>query len=894
MSFQIKYQVLIPLLFLSFCLGSCDNPTPTSQNLPYNPGCSTSNLIAHIGFANSLPGPDVINLDPDCVYILADVEDSALVGGVTVHNGLPRITSDLLINGNNAVIEIQSTHLGPFFIEPDGDLEIYNLTLKNGARPVGGAVINIGGDFFASYTRFLNNTAFPADADSVARGGAIYNDSGRVRVIDNSHFQDNNAGETMTTGANLGGAIYSKNGTLVVSSSSFINNFAAGDGGAIYTQKNTSDESGGLITINNSTFYDNIAYRNGGAISLIDEIEGSFVISSFFRENQADNYGGAIFARGSDLEGTTNVFRYNNSAFGGAVYTKRLGEGGISTYISRFSEFWNNTASEIGGAIFSENSDLSLDESFFDSNTGSSCGAIRTGGSPTLDVEAGDLETAQRIYSLSRITDSEFKGNEALLTHGGAVCHVMGDISVEGTMFFANTAADSGGGMIIHDKTDISGVNFLANDARIGGGLLIGYPLQESTPGTYTWVSPDYLTFHTTISNSTFGVNQASQAGGGIYAHHLGSVVILKSSFHNNAADFAGGGIRLEEGDMQIQNSTFSGNISSKGGGIFARGEIISQPKLDIIHSTFAYNVATETSGGEYNHRWGGGAINAGGYVHITYSLITQNTSIDCQLANNTTYSNNNYLMTETVDSDGQCAAPMTELNPKIGPFTNNGGSTSTHALLSDSPLIDLLSNCALPDDQRGVLRYQGTACEPGAYEYDPSDPPLPPPLPPSLPGTPPEDSFDCDPFAGMEVSLLTLGLPGETMTLPVVLRADYEIPGLNPEAMNGSPLYEYRAQLGDNESLKCGLQGFPDRLYCLFKIPSNVPGMALDFKLYLNECEDPVYLQPLLSIPEPKAGDDPGDPGLVCTMDLKDPECSAAGGKMSEGTATVPICVCP
>ena len=69
---------------------------------------------------------------------------------------------------------------------------------------------------------------------------------------------------------------------------------------------------------------------------------------------------------------------------------------------------------------------------------------------------------------------------------------------------------------------------------------------------------------------------------------------------------------------------------------------------------------------------------------------------------------------------------------------------------------------------------------------------------------------------------------------------------------------------------------------------------MALDFKLYLNECEDPVYLQPLLSIPEPKAGDDPGDPGLICTKDLKDLECSAAGGKMSPGTTTAPICVCP
>jgi len=55
----------------------------------------------------------------------------------------------------------------------------------------------------------------------------------------------------------------------------------------------------------------------------------------------------------------------------------------------------------------------------------------------------------------------------------------------------------------------------------------------------------------------------------------------------------------------------------------------------------------------------------------------------------------------------------------------NPPGNTETHALLSDSPAIDVIPEGSCTDhqstpitaDQRGVTRPQSTACDIGAYE---------------------------------------------------------------------------------------------------------------------------------------------------------------------------------
>ena len=81
------------------------------------------------------------------------------------------------------------------------------------------------------------------------------------------------------------------------------------------------------------------------------------------------------------------------------------------------------------------------------------------------------------------------------------------------------------------------------------------------------------------------------------------------------------------------------------------------------------------------------------------------------------------------ISSDASCAfagtGDLNSTNPMIGPLTNNGGPTETHALLATSPAIDHVpvASCPVTTDQRGVSRPQGAACDSGSYEHPPTLP---------------------------------------------------------------------------------------------------------------------------------------------------------------------------
>ena len=79
------------------------------------------------------------------------------------------------------------------------------------------------------------------------------------------------------------------------------------------------------------------------------------------------------------------------------------------------------------------------------------------------------------------------------------------------------------------------------------------------------------------------------------------------------------------------------------------------------------------------------------------------------------------------IDSDGTCGlnatgdlanTPMADI--MLGPLTNNGRTTQTHALLPGSLAIDA-GSCVTGADQRGMPRPQGVACDIGAYEAEPA-----------------------------------------------------------------------------------------------------------------------------------------------------------------------------
>ncbi|MBL8057020.1 MAG: hypothetical protein JNK29_10000 [Anaerolineales bacterium] len=162
-------------------------------------------------------------------------------------------------------------------------------------------------------------------------------------------------------------------------------------------------------------------------------------------------------------------------------------------------------------------------------------------------------------------------------------------------------------------------------------------------------------------------------------------------------------------GTLSLTNATLSGNA----GGLSNS----SSGTTTLTHSTVAYNVSSTAAAG--------GLDNASGSVTLRSSILVGNSggaqAQDCSGTITTQGYNvlgdltNCGLTPAGTDQAGRSAAEV------LTPLANNGGSSFTHALAASSPALDkgnpALCPSSVPTDQRGAVRFQGAACDAGAYE---------------------------------------------------------------------------------------------------------------------------------------------------------------------------------
>lgn len=104
-------------------------------------------------------------------------------------------------------------------------------------------------------------------------------------------------------------------------------------------------------------------------------------------------------------------------------------------------------------------------------------------------------------------------------------------------------------------------------------------------------VSSDFGTLH--LDRVTVAENrnetQPSALGGGVFARAQapGQILINNSTFANNVAGSAGGGLSTE-GPAHVANSTFTGNIALNG--LLKGAGVYSQSSIDLVSSIVAYN----------------------------------------------------------------------------------------------------------------------------------------------------------------------------------------------------------------------------------------------------------------------------------------------------------------
>lgn len=451
------------------------------------------------------------------------------------------------------------------------------------------------------------------------------------------------------------------------------NGYTTNDGGGIWNE--------GLLTLTGCTIgggdgEGNAAHSGGG---IKNDVNAQLnVDSTTFSSNQAsisnpNESGGGLFNRGA-------------------------------AYLSN-TTFSGNLAIIFGGAIHSSAAAiLYLDQSSVIDNYGQYGSGISNAG--TLHVSASAING-----NFGHTLGGGIYSTGAVDIHNSAISGNGNKLSING---------NQGGGIFNAGQLSMDTSIISGNTSYYGGGI-------------YNNFSPAVGIPTPVISTSTISGNggQQTYSGGGIY--NSGSLQLDADTINNNISG-QGGGIDNSR-MLSVSDSTISGNSATGGnGGGIANNSATGN--ANIYNSTIALNVAgvTDAGGGVYNDSVGGALF------ALRNTLIANNYAPSVGQSNEcagilSTYGKDLVGTISGLPANCTVATPVgvsgswTYLNPSnsLGPLQNNGGPTSTHALLPGSNAIDggdaAPPGCVDQDgpiltDQRGLPRSSGAACDIGAFEY--------------------------------------------------------------------------------------------------------------------------------------------------------------------------------
>jgi hypothetical protein len=297
----------------------------------------------------------------------------------------------------------------------------------------------------------------------------------------------------------------------------------------------------------------------------------------------------------------------------------------------------------------------------------------------------------------------------------------------------SNGSSGHGGGIYIQNASPALTNLVVTNNQASANGAGVYVTSLASVRASYS--SPSFT--NVVISNNT------AARGGGLYTQNSSPVLNNVSFLGNTATSGAGGGMNnqvlnasTDEYSIPLLNSvTFSGNSARGGAGLFNNH---SYPLLTNV--TFSGNAASIRGGAVLNEgasptfrnvTFSGNSAPAGTGGAIRNVINASGAVSNPQIYNSISWGNG----TDEITSDGTGSTTVVDsivqggfsgvnvlnVNPLLAPLANNGGFTQTHALSAGSPAVDAggVNSVCATNDQRGVTRPQGSACDMGAYEYD-------------------------------------------------------------------------------------------------------------------------------------------------------------------------------
>ena len=467
---------------------------------------------------------------------------------------------------------------------------------------VGGALTVSGSNVDIDNSRFIGNSA--------QLGGAIFLELYSNLTIHESTFSNNSA--TLCSGDQCyGGALFVDNScTIIAYNSTFINNTSEYVGGAIALFQATYIDS-------QSTFAYNEADSYGGAIYAFDSSRIA-VDGGHYNSNRVGSKGGVMFAYKYGSIIVDNCFFNNNMAGtdAGVMYAEYRSS--ITVKVSTFNN--NQAGNKIGVMCAYNNSGITVDSSFFENNYAiSHVGVIYAQDNSTIIVhngifnnntagEEGGALFAQNFSSVI-VYDSSFDNNKAGDDGGALYAIENSTITVYNSLFDNNEAVDVGGAVFArgNSKITVESSSFNSNSAQYSAGALVAY-LESSitvrncsfydnkaaSVGGVMIAIPDSTI---TVNNCSFSNNKASDAGV-LYAQRNSTIFVHSSSFNNNLADNDGGVlIAYISSSIKVNNCSFNNDTARNSGGV---AFVVQNSSITINQSSFDNNKADLDGGVAY------------------------------------------------------------------------------------------------------------------------------------------------------------------------------------------------------------------------------------------------------------------------------------------------------
>jgi hypothetical protein len=319
-------------------------------------------------------------------------------------------------------------------------------------------------------------------------------------------------------------------------------------------------------------------------------------------------------------------------------------------------------------------------------------------------------------FGTTTMEDCTLLGNTAG-DSGGAIANEQGGIlTVIGSTLSGNSAA-SGGGIDSDGTATIANTIFSANTATgsngVGGAIL--------SAGTLT------------LMDSVLAGNSAGDAGGGIDGK--GTTTVTACTIEDNTASYVAGGIN-NVGTMTVTNSTLTGNYAYLGGGIYNGDYYGASGILTLTNDTITSNFAAYGGGGGIYMANGSNSTTGPSKLTLLNTLVAGNFASgnsndplsnhvlpfgpDIQVHSGIVTGSNtligdgqgltgianadvhhNHIGMPSAPIDPHLAATLNNVNPAqtvtsplitfnraMIPLANNGGSTPTVALTSNSLAI--------------------------------------------------------------------------------------------------------------------------------------------------------------------------------------------------------------